>query len=534
MNIKLFSVCLYNLIQIISAQVLRQDVASLDILNNLQYIPLADLIRSKRQFNNPPVNLNKNANLPNGLGNGMPFGNVLPKNINNNGIINGRTLPFNLPFSNNINIGPQNRILPNINGINNNAFTINNLPASNNVIENLNNLPNPGNILPNNNPLPNILPNINQVPNVLPSFEKEPCNVLPSLCNNGLPQSNLPFSNVLPSTNLPNSNILPSNNNLPNINLMPTNSLPNVLPQNNLPNGNVMPINNLPYNDVLPSNNLPINTLLPNLENFRITGFQFADGVTNFNGIPQNNLPIGNLNNNVNKMPAFNIIPDTVQRIPEELSPINNCQNHNGNTGSNSVPINLPFNDGFSSCNLPIGNIPSPITSEPQYINYYAKGNGMPDARNVIGNPMPVTNHQLNGIPFNNGIPLANNPLIGTTVMPVNPLPPSNNIILIDPIEAYLQNVISSGILNNNHNQCTTPQVPVNNFQYEYLNSNMPVIPNFPENDCQADFVFNNLNLAQEIVKSLKIEGLENLPFLNGLPVAGITETVTVLNSPCM
>ncbi|XP_022816811.1 uncharacterized protein DDB_G0287625-like [Spodoptera litura] len=167
----LFGVCL-SIIQIISAQILKQDVASLDVLNNLQYIPLADLIRSKRQFNNPAVNLSKNGNLPNGLGIGMPNGNLpgngLPKNINNNGFpnnyaVNGRVLPINLPFSN-INIGPQNRLLPNVNGINNNGITINNLPVSNNVIENLSNLPNPGNDLPNTNPIPNILPSNNLVP----------------------------------------------------------------------------------------------------------------------------------------------------------------------------------------------------------------------------------------------------------------------------------------------------------------------------------------------------------------------------------
>ncbi|KAH9645963.1 hypothetical protein HF086_014168 [Spodoptera exigua] len=131
--------------------------------------------------------------------------------------------------------------------------------------------------------------------------------------------------------------------------------------------------------------------------------------------------------------------------------------------------------------------------------------------------------------PFNSAFAVAK-PL----VMPVNSFAPSdvlNNVILIDPIEAYLKNVINSNILNENY-QLINPQTAVNNLQCP-LNRNMPVDQMYFVNQCQSDSVANNLNLAQEIVKNLKIEGLPNLPFLNGLPVAGITETVTVLNSPC-
>uniref|UniRef100_A0A2A4K003 Uncharacterized protein n=1 Tax=Heliothis virescens TaxID=7102 RepID=A0A2A4K003_HELVI len=190
---------------------------------------------------------------------------------------------------------------------------------------------------------------------------------------------------------------------------------------------------------------------------------------------------------------------------------------------------------------------------------YVSNINGNQNAYNFLNN-----NVMSNNVPYSNGLPVASNNLQNSNMMAVNRQQfvanPSNNGFGMPnnfatvasnannlPINAINNNggfmnrpFIASGnpeiynSLSSNNLQYSTVDMPVNNWQYDFGNTNVPVnqnslaevatLSNMP-NDCQPTLTSNNFNLAEELVKNLQIEGVDNMPFLNGLPVAGITET---------
>lgn len=516
---------------------------------------------------NPPVDLAGNGitnSLP--LGTGMPFdngprGNLLPNNFGlnkglpsslafNNGLPN--TLPMNFLFPN-MNIMPQNRLLPSFNGINNNGLPFNNvptgLPGLNNVPNGLPGLNNEPNGLPSfNNGLPNGIPGLNNVPTGLPSFTNGLPSGLPSQINvpkilpglnnvpNGLPNTNnipsfanrfINLNNMPSGTNNLNLNNLPSANSLPNINNIPIlNSQPS---SNNLPCGNIL--SSLPVTSGLPQNNSPSgNRLPPNsnqlpyLNNFRITEIGIGSAEDS-NRFPHDNQLIGNMSPSTNYLQNVNGL---TQQVSDEL--VN--MNMNGFSGMSNMPTAsafqdfLPVDNNFSSVNsFMTGNGIPNIASEPQDIQ--VTNTEVNNFQNF--NEMPVNEQRfVNNVPLNNDFAMANN--FPTNVNSKlanamnNGMPLSNGGYLNDLMpEIYLQN--SNGLSSNDF-QIGNVQLPFNSWQIAEQNQNMP--SGYP-----SLLTSNNLNLAQELIKNLKIEGLANMPFLNGLPVAGITETVTVLNGPC-
>ncbi|XP_047038523.1 putative uncharacterized protein DDB_G0286901 [Helicoverpa zea] len=528
MILKVFGVLQIILVQIISAHLLTREVTSQNILNNVANIPLETIIRTSRQINDIPVNLPGNANLPvnlpgsanlplNGLANGLPFrygmpfgnmprGNNLPKNFanmpNNFAFNNGMALPnnspMNLPFVNR-NILPQNRWLPNVNGMNNNGL-FNNLP---NGLSNI------------NNPVTNSLQNLMNVPAGKNNFN----------LNNLSPLNTLPNNMQIP-------NGLPNFNNLPCRNILPSMAQNNGLSQNILPNGNLLP---------------SINSQLP-LNNFQITGFELANGLADMTRLPRNNPPVDSVNVNGNNLQNYNgICNNDMPQGVNGFSNINNAQTVNSLVNSpNALPTIVPDTDVYQNANSFINS--NVLSSNVPY------SNGLSVANNNFqnSNMMTVDSQQfVANNPVNHNLGIPNN--FVTTSTNVNNLPLNaitnsgllnNRQFIASAIpEIQSQNGLSNSFLSSNL-QYGNIDMPVNNQQYDlYGNANMPVnqnsladvvasLSNLP-NDCQSTLTSNNFNLAQELVKNLQIEGIENMPFLNGLPVAGITETVTILNNPC-
>lgn len=451
--------------------------------------------RCRRQ-DSPPALLPDNDNNVNGLTNtwqyqnGRPFGNVPVMNGLQNGLPVNNRLPYGFPVNNGLPTGlPTNIRLPN------------GFPAA----------------FPINNRFPTSLP-----------------------FNNGL-STDLPIRSGLP-------NGLPINNGLPNIG--PTNiGLPNTLP-NGYGLQNVLPNYNLPINGRSPPN-FP-ETIASPFNNLNLNGM--SNGL--FNSVPNGggtvNLPLNGITNN---MPTFNNIDGTLGNnqviqngvsnnfqntlpVNNEMPNINNLQNNNspnefvtGNLGIvNSFPIQ---NELPNLNNMKFTYIPRRFDNLPD--NVLNNNNNV-----VTGYPAVDTIQNSNGFQFNNISPP--NLVQGNNVMPEN-LQISNRAIYGIPNYVPNVNYLPGNTMNtvpvfNNWglaNRLPTNQLPlispemfINNYQNYFDMPNMPnflptgILPNMPI-DVQS-VLPNNPTL-----NTLRIEGFGTLPIINGLPVAGITESVTLL-----
>lgn len=560
-------------------------------LPSLNHVPnglpsLDNLPNGLPGFNYMPNALPFFNNLPNGLPGFNNVPNALP-GINNvpTGLPSLNNLPNGLPNSNNLPYG-----LPSLNNVPNRVPSFNNLP---NGWPSLDNLPKE---LPGFNNMPNALPGLSNLPNGLTSFSNEPNaspgninvpNGLRSLDNlpNGLPCFNnvpnalsgfnnlpngMPGSNNGPSGVSNNNNNLPFPNNFLNLNNVPVGQ--NILNLNNVATANsLLNINNTPSSNGLPSlNNCPcnvcsqmpqnlqsdnlaphVNIELPYINNIRTDGITIGDGKAEINRFPRNGLPDGNIISNAYNLQNRNeLAQDTA-----DLSNINDSQTNNGF----AVLMNTPPSSTLANNALVDNGISSNFLKEIGLRNFAAEAHnnnmqlltGTPDIGNVQNyNIMPVNVQRfVNDVHFNNdfadsnycpadtGLPNEKNRLVNA----VNGGMPYSHGLAVNMPDTCVQNTNDNGFLNNDFQCSNTGQLPVDNWHNDFVRTAMPPNQNVYSNgaqmfsyvpsDTESVLLSNNLNLVQELSKNFKIEG--NVPFLNGLPIAGITETVTILNGPC-
>lgn len=316
--------------------------------------------------------------------------------------------------------------------------------------------------------------------------------------NNNLPINNNPY--------LPVNNVNPNNNNLHN-SVLTNNFIP---PANNLPvYNNPLNSNNMQQNINIPFSNMPNSNKPPIINSLILTGQAFNNGLP-FNVLPANtayNINDLSVNNNEG---SYNVL-----KIPRSLP---------GNEITESgfpVSYNMIENNGVAAwqrnegqlTNLPLNNINSNILP---VNNGWPLNNGLPFNTPVASN----FNNVPTELPLNNGytanMPLNNGELLNKfAVNHFNNIHPNN------------EQLVSSNYQMPSSNDWIQP---INHIQ-SYQNNELPMA-NLPvSNVGLSQPTGNKFNLPDTgNMNMLHFSEFGNMPIFSGLPVIGITETVTVLN----
>lgn len=450
------------------------------------------------------------------LTNNFPVNNSPNKNILSNNIID------NLPINNNL-----GNNLPKINNFQdnfqtNNLQTVNKLPVKNYLA---NNFPGVNNFQENN--VGNDLPTLNN--NAIPS--NLPDDILVKIN----PMYNYQLNNNYANTalTLNNNNLMPENeifNDQQNIN-----EISNEIVANNL--ANVIP-ELTSHSEIISNSDLAIiNNLLSDTEN---NGFLTAGQVVYLgnNIVPNNNIQILNeqsMNNNVlySQAPTFTAnVPET-KPLCEDVS-VNNIPN------SNIVFNNMANNNHFNEYVHLTDQSLFPMNKELIYDNVQYINSLQNNAQNIQNDygSFPKINSLQNcqqSIPNNNDQSyLSTLSITDVPYVNINRNQNWQNNVQNEQISKsveYLQakdvsnNFLSYRTSNNSPNvilpEINIPgySLPTGNVDYNLKNSNIG--QNLPFG--------NNFNVPGRNIFSLG--ELNNLPIMNGLPVIGVTETVTVINT---
>lgn len=506
---------------------------NLPIANNLAAPNTLSILNSLPAESNFPANRLQ-------LQNKLPFSN----GIANEGLNNNNAL-----FSNNVqttNGFPVNNFLANsfppVNKFPVNNYLTNDLPGGNNFpINNFfaNGLQ-AGNNFPSNNYLANSLPAVNSFPvnnflaSGLPAFNNFPTN---NYLGSGLPAINsLPdaiLAPINPVTNVNNlaNNVLTLNKGILSPGLMTSNVQPNINSITNAPVfnnlANISPkvLNNLAPEGLVAKSNLPaVNNLMSKMLNDLIENNARTTARETNNLIPKNNMQILNelpYNNNLCFGPQIHFPLNVPAPMPlcEDNSVTNVPKNnilYRNTANNNNFPENSLFTDNLLLSINKCGNFPNINSLQNQNIvlnNAQSFLTTLPAANMANGNIDNIQHLQSNVQNCNQPKFLSNLPI--GSLLANGDLTPTN--FITNSMPCTNKNLPNINLLNN---------LPKFNLpEFNSLSCNLPISNNIASS---LPFV-NNLNAPNN--KLFGLGELTSLPIMNGLPVIGVTETVTVINT---